>query len=110
LKTLTREEGVSSESLSQIELNLYPNPVQENLNVELISTNDFEGKVNIYVYDLTGRVVYQSTLNDKELASQNNILSLSTQNWSSGGYVCRVMITNSDNQVQTIHHKFVVTK
>lgn len=65
--------------------NLYPNPVEEMLNLEIVSIS--KGELEIEVLDLTGRV--QSTTTH-ETQKGSNTFSLSSQSLAKGAYMVRL--------------------
>lgn len=66
-------------------LELWPNPVRDMLNISLGSR--ITGKVPMAIMDLTGRTVLSSV---QPLASGRNTLQLSTEHLASGLYVVRI--------------------
>jgi poly(3-hydroxybutyrate) depolymerase len=72
---------------SRTGVQMYPNPVQDNLNVAI--NNDVKGKGKITVYELTGRIISQQAIekNDKVLNA-----AVSMNNLSAGLYVVEIKI------------------
>lgn len=66
-------------------IKVYPVPANSSLNVELVSQENYNAKIQLV--DLIGNVVLETT---KELNTGNNILNFSTANLSSGNYILKV--------------------
>lgn len=73
--------SATSPQSSAMNLQLFPNPVRDQLHVQWI--NPTEAVVKITIYDLLGRPVYQR---DGSTNQGNNTLTLDTANWESGMY------------------------
>jgi hypothetical protein len=85
------DEIVATEEYLQknITFNIYPNPVSEQLNIELAQAADYQ----ISVTDLTGREIYNSFI------QADNNLQLSTQAWPAGLYLLQVR--DEEGRVET---------
>jgi poly(3-hydroxybutyrate) depolymerase len=76
-----------SDNSRQAGVQMYPNPVQDNINI--LVSNDIKGKGKITVYELTGRTIGQQTIekNDKVLNALVNM-----NNFAAGLYIVEVKI------------------
>ncbi|MEZ4886051.1 MAG: CotH kinase family protein [Chitinophagales bacterium] len=72
--------GIETPVLETIVLKAMPNPVAESFSVEIGSLQQKERA--LYVYDLTGKVMYENTV-------VKNVL-IETSNWASGMYIVKV--------------------
>lgn len=63
------------------QVNIFPNPVHNTLNIELLSTQNIKGTIS--VFDVLGRVVYK-----QELQQMN--LSIDTKSWTNGLYFVEI--------------------
>jgi hypothetical protein len=68
-------------SISSLQLNAYPNPVKEQIELQLIS--DMEAPVELSIHDITGRTISSATLVVEAGSSE---YSLSAANLSPGVY------------------------
>ena len=75
-------------------LKVYPNPVTDNIIINISNMNDYQGVVNIL--NIEGRVVKTIEANGSE------VISLDLSQLSQGIYICRYI---SSNEAQTI--KFI---
>jgi hypothetical protein len=73
----------------KVNFNIYPNPVSEQLNIELAASANYQ----IQVTDLTGREIYS------EFIQGDNNLQLSTQAWPAGLYLLQVR--DEEGRVET---------
>ena len=71
------------------ELTSYPNPVINNLNVKI--TSPVNNYADIYIYDITGRVVHKTIATNLYKGTQQ--ININTQNLPSGQYLYKVAIT-----------------
>ncbi len=83
------EEQSTTEEISML---AYPNPGQD-LNLNIISTND--AMVQVYIYDSAGRMV--STFN-QSVAKGTNTKAIDTSNLSNGTYIIHLI---TDNGIET---------
>jgi len=83
------------------DLNLYPNPAGEKLNIELYS--DKEASIQLQVVNQTGQIVMESTQN---LTSGNNKSTLNTSKLSNGYYTLKLIAEDGG----VIHQNFVIIK
>ena len=81
------------------DLNLYPNPVYNTLNVNIDITNS--GSYSFKVYSISGQVVSSMKI---YMQAGNNLVKLNTGNLSQGSYILRIVNTNS-NSVQKLFIK-----
>ncbi len=71
-------------------INLYPNPVENKLNITLESNKDLTDNYEFSIYDMHGKKLIENTiiLND-------NVLTIDTKGLSSGAYVLTIKSANS---------------
>ncbi len=81
-------------------LNLYPNPAQDNLNVEFIS--DFTGSAQVNVFNLMGQKVLSA---EKEVTEGMNTLNLNTTVLSKGNYIFEIL-----NNGGATRQRFVIAR
>jgi len=94
---LTSTGSVNNTSnISSTNFKLYPNPVNNNVNIEFNNTN-VQG---ITITDVTGRTIYT-----EKVASNTNATTVNTSNYPSGIYFCEI---KGATTVETI--KFTKTK
>lgn len=79
---------VGSVSKNTIDMDVYPNPVNEELNIE-VSTENFE-PYTIEVRNIVGQLVYSKEVS----TSSEDIYQVSTSDWDSGIYLVNVMMEN----------------
>jgi hypothetical protein len=97
------EEGISTKEIIAEEvplLKLYPNPAQDNLNIEFMSEANAQATVS--VFDMTGRKVLGI---EKETTEGINLLNLNTANLVKGNYIFQIQ-----NNGETLHQRFVIVK
>jgi photosystem II stability/assembly factor-like uncharacterized protein len=70
-----------------VQLNVYPNPIRNNGNINITLTEG--AKVSYQIYDLSGRMVAGSELG--YYGQGNHTLSFSTENLANGSYIIRVL-------------------
>lgn len=88
--------GVQEQGLLNA-MTLYPNPANDNMNVE-ISMND-NADVQVVAYDLSGQILVNE---NKNLATGRNILTYDVTAWSNGIYFIRVTSGNSVNTMKVV--------
>ncbi|MCF8302450.1 MAG: T9SS type A sorting domain-containing protein [Bacteroidales bacterium] len=95
-KVVFNLETISATGTEELEademLNLYPNPANNQVNLQL-STED----ATISVFDVTGRMVYQT--------KGDNHVKINTNDWQSGLYILKI-----DNEQRTITRKLIIDK
>lgn len=74
-------------------LNIYPNPVHNNLNIEFIA-EDQNSIINIEVLSIDGRLIYSNRVN----SGQSGNHSINTSTWMQGLYLLRV---RNGNEITT---------
>ena len=72
------------------DINIYPNPVQNVLNIEIDLNNS--GIYTFNIFSITGQMISAEQLN---ITSGNNLIRLNTNNLSSGSYI--LIISNDTN-------------
>ena len=72
-----------------VNVNTYPNPVQNQLNIDLGS----EKTANIEIYSMDGKIKYSSVISNKE--------NINTSEWKNGSYVLRIYNDNGQS-IKTI--------
>jgi len=77
------------------EVNVYPNPTTDQINIDFTSENS--GAAQIIIYDLSGRKVYSKNHN----LSGNNNINISASSFTKGTYVLHIQ-SEGANFVQTI--------
>jgi uncharacterized delta-60 repeat protein len=85
--------SVSLDNFDATRMLVFPNPTSGIVNIQNIS----EG-TNLTITDISGRVVYSST-------ASNDLLTISTQNWSNGIYLIQIELHGAMQQ-----EKMVVSK
>ncbi len=75
----------SIENATIANLNIYPQPVKDNLNISLYS--NISGKVNVNIYSLDGRLVSSTP---KTLVSGNNLLHINVNSLTNGAYMISI--------------------
>jgi hypothetical protein len=80
---------VTEETKSYIKLQIYPNPVQDFVNLSIEEDNDNLNTVNIH--DVNGKLIYSEQI----ISNQNKVID--TQNWARGVYFVTV---NGKNNIQ----------
>ncbi len=85
---------------NEVQLNslVYPNPVQNELNLALQATE--AGTWNIEVLDMSGRIISRQT---QDVTSGSNLITIDATNWSRGLY----LLQGSNNQGIKITYKLV---
>ena len=77
-----------------IELHLYPNPISDVLNLEIISTEEKEA--NIQIYNYLGALILQQNF---VINAENNIRAIQTNELISGSYFIKIS-TNDVSMIQ----------
>ena len=88
--------GVTEQTLVNA-MTLYPNPANDNMNIEL-SMND-NSEVQIMAYDLSGQILVNE---NKNLATGKTTLTYDVANWSNGIYFIRVTSGNTVNTMKVV--------
>ena len=83
--------------INRDEILIYPNPVNDR--VQLALSSDKKQELKVLVYDLAGVLVDRRNL---VLNKGNNVFSIDTERWKSGPYVIQLV-----TQTQTIHKKLI---
>jgi hypothetical protein len=73
---------------------LFPNPVEENLNIKL--DNSSTGNINVTIFDMFGKVIL------KKVYTHTNQINMNAAKLLKGTFICRVATSN-----QTVNLKFV---
>jgi len=94
--------GVESEFVSSEikQINVFPNPANENLTIDLSNLNSLKTNYTIFITDIMGKIVYQSAIE-----SSKNKMELFTSKYKNGMYF--IMIT--DKQKLIAKNKFIVS-
>jgi hypothetical protein len=77
--------SVDDVALSVPQFNIYPNPVSGTLNINL---DDLNGRADIRITDMTGKVVYQINTAEK-------LTSIVTSSWAKGMYTVQLAYNNT---------------
>lgn len=88
--------GVTEQTLVNA-MTLYPNPANDNMNIEL-SMND-NSEVQIMAYNLSGQILVNE---NKNLATGKTTLTYDVANWSNGIYFIRVTSGNTVNTMKVV--------
>tara|TARA_B110000908_G_scaffold109092_1_gene128040 strand:+ start:1314 stop:2534 length:1221 start_codon:yes stop_codon:yes gene_type:complete len=94
---LTSTGSTNTNNISTANINLYPNPVNDKINIAFNNTNEVQ---NITITDVTGR-----TIHTEKVTSNTNVVTVNTSNYPSGIYFCEIKGVST---VETI--KFTKTK
>ena len=84
---------VGLDDLNSQYISVFPNPANSNVNIQNIAPG-----THISITDISGRVVYTST-------ASNDLITISTQNWSNGLYLIQTELNGAVQQ-----QKLVVSK
>jgi hypothetical protein len=95
-ETLNAEEALTDA------VNIYPNPVSNELNVEL--TSKTHGTATLTIYSTTGQEIY--TTREELKKEENNTYQINTTEFEQGIYVLQISI----NGTQTQSHRFVINR
>ena len=90
--------GLNSPYNSQKIFTLYPNPVKENLNIELNNKSD---EIKVSVYSIVGKEVYEKTLKNKNDSFQLRL----PENIKNGIYVLKIDLGESSQSSQFILYR-----
>ena len=80
------DDIVKEDKATKLDLNIYPNPVSTFATLKFESTNN--SFANVYVYDLSGRIVLSETNSIKKGVNE---ISLDLSNLKSGSYVVQIV-------------------
>lgn len=94
----TYSKVVSTTNTSATKFAIYPNPVKEDINLQVVAPS--ETKAEVMITDLTGKILYTTSL---QLAKGNNSSKIKLVDVSRGTYFIKVI---ADGQTHT--HKFDV--
>ncbi|HQE12365.1 MAG TPA: T9SS type A sorting domain-containing protein [Flavipsychrobacter sp.] len=87
--TTTYSKVVSATNASTIKIAIYPNPVKEEMNLQVVTSSDT--KAEVLITDLTGKVLYTTSL---QLAKGSNNSKIKLVNVSRGTYFIKVITEN----------------
>ena len=76
----------NDETASNVQLNIFPNPVRDNGNINITLTES--AKVSYQIYDLAGRMIVNNELGYYEQG--DHTMTFNTDNLTSGTYIIRV--------------------
>lgn len=94
---LTIEDCTGIDELSRIKINLFPNPVQSNLNIQGLENLS---EYRLSIWDMSGKMISSEQKNQHSAG----IMSLDLSDLSSGIYLLRVSSGHSHRQVKfTVH-------
>jgi hypothetical protein len=85
LKPIMKTGWTTTKALEQNKVSIFPNPVQDNLNISVESFDDTN--LDLMVYDLTGRVV---SAEQRSVNKGMNTINLDVKNLENGVYVISV--------------------
>ncbi len=92
--------GIDELGTNEIIVDVWPNPVSEVLNVELI---DFSASVEMTVFDIQGRVITPSAFGHSPLKKGGELLRWDVNGWASGIYILK----GTDDVGRSFSIKFV---
>jgi hypothetical protein len=81
------------ETLSDVRMNLYPNPTSEFLNIEL---GNNEKDINLQLYDMSGKLIHKDVI-----TANTNKFVLPMQSVATGKYL--VQMQSEDGKLNTTH-------
>ena len=84
---LSTTSGISNNT-SNAEFKVYPNPANDNFNVNYSISDAQVGTVQ--VFDVTGKLVYS-----QKLDANSNSINIETEKWNTGLYSCRIIVNNN---------------
>jgi len=79
---------------SEFKSTIFPNPVDNLLNIRLNSTEN--SRLNASLYEMTGRFIKQTSVN-----ATNSNIAINVADLSSGTYILK--LSNSDNSIMELH-------
>ena len=88
--TVTPKATSIENTISNSDINLYPNPVQNTLNIDINITNT--GVYTFNIFSITGQMISAEQIN---ISSGSNLIKLNTNNLNSGSYI--LVISNDNN-------------
>ncbi len=92
-------DQLSVDDYNQNTISIYPNPVEDELNIDFSSYNSIPLQ-NISIYDIHGKII-----DSKEIEiSNDNIQKISTVNYSKGIYLLKLNTLNGKQYI----HKFII--
>ena len=77
----------------ELEISSYPNPVMNNLNLKI--TSPVSNSANIFIYDLSGRLVQQ--VNNANIYKGTQLINLNVKDLPSGQYLYKVNLQGDKN-------------
>lgn len=87
--------GLKDKGLSTNNINLYPNPSQENFTISL--TNKAKENVSIEVVNAMGQIVYTTTINESSKST-----TINAANWNNGVYFVRINSTEMHSVIKFV--------
>lgn len=85
----------TNNTISLANINLYPNPANDKINIVLNNTNDVQ---NLTITDVTGRTIYSEKV-------VSNSIEVNTENYPTGIYFCKIIGAKTNETL-----KFIKTK
>ncbi|MEP7128673.1 MAG: T9SS type A sorting domain-containing protein, partial [Chitinophagales bacterium] len=82
------EDGDQITEVKEIQINAWPNPTSDNLNVSILNVK--EGAVTVQLLDMFGRVMHVVNLNGDDL-SDNETITFNMEQLSAGMYFVRMI-------------------
>jgi hypothetical protein len=102
LKIVNEDGGFTHSRVIHVSMNekargfdIYPNPISGN-EINIVFTNDVNGKATIKVYDINGRL----RINTQQMANRNNLQL--KHNLSPGMYIINIMVNNKEESRKII--------
>ncbi|MFW6371073.1 MAG: CotH kinase family protein, partial [Bacteroidota bacterium] len=91
--------GIADAYLQDFEVNVFPNPVQNELTIELERQSFNVSPVTINLYDISGRLVQQVDVRDLDFSDR---ITVSTVNFEEGMYLLNVKQNDRSKTVKVI--------
>jgi hypothetical protein len=86
---------IGIENVSTINLSLYPNPANENVQLNF---EGFSSETQLYIFDVSGRLLVQKTIHEGI-----HLLTINTQEFPTGSYLIRLGFKN-----ERVYRKLIV--
>ena len=80
----------TNNTISSSNINLYPNPANDKINIVLNNINDIQ---NIRITDVTGRTIYSEKV-------ESNSTEVNTENYPAGIYFCKIIGSTTNETIK----------
>jgi len=84
----SNSQNVSGIGNKQLVLEIYPNPVRDDLKMNFIG--DYEGEIRVTVLDLEGKQIINASYNEIQV-KENNSITINTKELPNGNYIVKVI-------------------